>query len=492
MTSKEYQGRFDVDTEGFRNQMSELQPYRLMQELIANTFDEDSVKDTYFKVDWNEKTRQVEVLVTDDGNGFRNIKEVFSLFGRSYKRGIPTKSGKFNLGEKEFMAVAETGYVRSRDWKVSFYEDKRKEDTELTNFDGTSIFGTFKWPKKSVKEAIRELNKVIVPKDKKLFINNQLVKPKKLVRSIKGILKTEIEDEETGKMLSRTREADIDLYQLEEDETAMLFEIGIPVQNFEKRTDMLWNVDVRQKVPVGIKRDVVSDAWLVDLYVILVEECHDLISIGEASSTFVMRSMSKVSKETARDIVKKKYGTENVYISSQSDSDANEGVNSVGGQFIGNEMNRYEKEHLKDLKILKNATEDFGSSSASYSNPVEPNEQMKYYANIVKAVARDVLHKEITIQFVNSDATKSAWYGMSDLTYNLEKLGGKKFFDEFSVTGIGLLVHELSHNRKVEGQIINLPHSAPEFLEEMERIGGEIGKVGIDYWINKVKLNGIL
>jgi hypothetical protein len=99
-------------------------------------------------------------------------------------------------------------------------------------------------------------------------------------------------------------------------------------------------------------------------------------------------------------------------------------------------------------------------------------------------------HKEIQINVCNSDITHPAWYGGSQLTYNIRFLkGSKKFFESFSEWGIGCLVHELSHDKVPAEQEYPMPHQSPEFLSELERIAGAIGIKGFKYWLDKVGFN---
>lgn len=484
--SKEFEGRFQVDTEGFKNQMAEMKPYQLVQEIIANSMDESSVTRIDTTIKFNLAKKVVEVSVLDNGDGFRTIHDVFKLFGRSYKRAYKNLRGRFNLGEKEFMAVTIDGFVRSRDWKVEFFDDKRREITGIEPFKGTEVFGTFDWSKTTIAEMEKELVRIIVPHGQDLYINGDLVAKKPMVRSINGKLWTEVEDELSGKMTRELHDAQVDLYERKEGETAWIFELGIPVQQLEKKLNVKWHFDVRQKVPLGIKRDVVSDSYLVDLYALVVNEAHDLIPQEDAGASWITRSMGKLNAEPAKALLTKQYGTEKLYIPSTSDFHANEAVNNINGAFIlPRTLDKDQRQHLIDMGVIQYASDAFGSKTVG-SEPVQPTEKMLKYAQIVKVIARDVIGKDITVSFVRSEATHSAWYGINDLTYNLKYLsGGEKFFDQFSAEGWGLIVHELSHDKSPNQGEYPMPHASKEFLSEFQRISGFLILKGKESYLSK-------
>jgi len=488
MTSetKEFDGRFQVDTAGFKTQMAEMKPYQLVQEIIANSMDESSVTRIDTTIKFNLAKKVVEVSVIDNGDGFRTIHDVFKLFGRSYKRAYKNLRGRFNLGEKEFMAVTIDGFVRSRDWKVEFFDDKRREITGIELFKGTEVYGTFDFGKTTIAEMEKELARIIVPHGQDLYINGTKIAKKPMVRSINGKLWTEVEDELSGKMTRELHDTQIDLYERLEGETAWIFELGIPVQQLEKKLNVQWHVDVRQKVPLGIKRDVVSDTYLVDLYALMVNEAHDLISIEDAGASWITRSMGKVNAEPARAMLTKQYGTDKLFIPSTSDFHANEAVNGINGAFIlPRTLDKDQRQHLIEMGVIKYASETFGSQTVG-STPVDPSAKMLKYAEIVKTIARDVLGKDISISFVISDATHSAWYGINNFTYNLKYLsGGEKFFDQFSAEGWGIIVHELSHDKAPNQGEYPMPHSSKEFLSEFQRISGFLILKGKESYLAK-------
>jgi uncharacterized protein (DUF2384 family) len=384
--SKEYDGRFDIDTEGFKIQMSEMEPYRIVQEIVANSFDEISV--TEIEVTLSLDGDCFVVSVSDNGKGFRSIKDVFTLFRNSYKRKNVQQRGRFNLGEKEVMAVAIDGFIRSRDWKVEFYANKRRETKKLDDNHGTTVQARFDWDGSELGKIEKQLHKLIVPKEQTLKINEILVEKKPIARTVKGKLWTIVEDEKSLKMVRRLMETKVDVYEKDEDEVAWIFEMGIPVQSLEKNLKVQWHIDVQQKIPLEIKRDVVSDSYLIDIYALLANKCFDLVPKESAGAKWINRSMSQIDAKPAKDLLTKQYGTDKLYIPSRVDHEANESVGRHGGiNIMPNTLDRDERKHLRELDVVKLATDDFGSGLSKEYKEIEITEQMEKYFKVVKAVA---------------------------------------------------------------------------------------------------------
>ena len=95
-----------IDVIGYRAQMGSMKPWRILFEIIANAFDEDTIKKFDIKITYDKKREKVIFEYIDDGDGFRDWLDIISLFKRSMRRKDPTKSGRFNLGEKQAIIVS--------------------------------------------------------------------------------------------------------------------------------------------------------------------------------------------------------------------------------------------------------------------------------------------------------------------------------------------------------------------------------------------------
>lgn len=100
---------FDVSKEGLR-QLQEGKPkHYILRELIQNAIDEDI---TVCAVTTNWMHGEATIIVSDNSpEGFRDITHAFTLFAPTYKRADPEKRGKFNLGEKQVLALCDDAKI---------------------------------------------------------------------------------------------------------------------------------------------------------------------------------------------------------------------------------------------------------------------------------------------------------------------------------------------------------------------------------------------
>ena len=118
---------FEVDADGYRAQMSEMKPVKVVYELVANANDEDSVKVFTVNIRWVDGETVIEYQDSD----------VWTLYGHSTRRADPTKSGRFNLGEKEFLVLSKHATVETFDKqekkrrKFVFQNNSRVEDKKV-------------------------------------------------------------------------------------------------------------------------------------------------------------------------------------------------------------------------------------------------------------------------------------------------------------------------------------------------------------------------
>lgn len=477
--------RFEIDTEGFKTQMSEMSLWRLIQEVISNSFDETPVSEITCKIAENKKG-QVVVDVIDNGDGFRNEKDIYTLFGDSYKRVHKNKRGRYNLGDKQFLARAISGWVKTRETLIEVQDDSRRR-SKIPFFKGAQVHAVFDLEEDETFEStIIGVQKVAVPEGKKLIVNNTEVKPKTLIKKFKARLPTVIAEGANMKLVRRVEDTQIFLYEKEPDEEPIIYELGCVVQEIEQ--DIQWHVDVQQKIPQTTERDVISNAYLQKLYTEITENTIDLIKDNNSGANWISDALKRTNVETSKQILQKRYGTDNVMIKS-SDHRENERALEAGVHLVkSGELDSEVVANLKSQGTIKYASVEYSSDGWELAIHVEPTPEMENFANICNAIGRDVLGKEITTDFVTTKHTREiANYGGSNISWNVRLCGGKKFFNKFGVKAIGTLAHELAHDKL--GNNDGDAHFSHEYIHELERIAGEIGVKGIQHWIDKVQSN---
>jgi len=487
--------RFEIDTKGFKTQMSEMRLWRLVQEIISNSFDEKPVTEISCDIHENKKG-QVVVEIQDDGTGFRDEKDIYTLFKDSYKRVNKNQRGRYNLGEKQFFARAVSGWVKTGKTLIEFQEDTRRI-SEIPEIKGANVHAVFDLEEdETLGATITSVQRVAVPEGKTLKVNNEFVKPKTLVKKFKARLPTVIADGANQKMVRRVEDTQVFLYEKDEQEPPIIYELGCKIQEIDQ--DLRWHVDVQQKVPQTTERDVISDAYLQKLYAQITENTLDLLDDENVGANWINEGLKRTNEDTSREILVKRYGTDNVMIES-SDSAENERARDAGAYLIPQgTLDSAVVNNLKDQGTLKYASKEHSSSGWEHAEKVQWTDGMRNFAEICKTVAKDVIKQDIVVDFVTTDRTEeyADYTNEADilnlrpahsLHWNVKRCGGKKFFDKFNAFAVGTLCHELAHEKF--GQNNGYVHFSHEFIAEFGRVAGEVGLKGIQHWIDKVQSN---
>src|SRR5439155_2142585 len=174
--------KFEVDTKGFAQLQAGREPWRLAKELVSNSFDEQEV--TKVIVDLQMRLEGAVLVVADDGPGFRDLNDAFTLYSYTYKRNDPTTRGRFNLGEKEIMALAKSGSVVTTSGSVYFTENGRQVQPSNKLRRGTTVTVTMDWTKSEMRDVIEKLQRLIPPAGKTYTVNGNLVRPRKTLYTV--------------------------------------------------------------------------------------------------------------------------------------------------------------------------------------------------------------------------------------------------------------------------------------------------------------------
>ena len=479
--------KFEVDDEGFKNQMSEMGLWRLAQEIVTNEFDEK--KHGVTKVEaliYGDTDGTIKIIVKGNGLGFRDIKEIYTLYGDSYKRVDSEVAGRYNLGDKQFLSVAEYAVVKSNEHIVSFGSFGRKETINPNPIKGTEISGNFKRDitDDEFDNIIVELKKVAVPEGIEYTINGDLVEPREIIKSFKTILRTPVASGKNQKLVDVNRECEIRLYPLLDGEEPMIMELGVQINKFKER-NLDWHVDIRQKVPIPTSRDMVSPKYLTDLYSKLLDNTLDLLEGEGLEGDWINDGLKKSSEQGVRDFLIKKHGTDKIMIESDNDYRANEKAQMQGYKVIPQVFSR---EIMKNIGtktgVVKYAGKEFGTNFGADSKPVEPNPEMLRFAEIVKRIGKYVLHREITVTFSRCrECDESATWSGNNMNFNVSKIRrGTKGFSEVTDNLLGIIIHELAHgyDRTDCGQYA---HLKMDYITALQVVGARVGMKGLEYFL---------
>ncbi|MDA1044133.1 MAG: hypothetical protein O3C57_02800, partial [Verrucomicrobia bacterium] len=112
---------FRVDKEGLAQVYARRGPAAPFFELISNALDEEGVTEVQLRVRAVPGVPQVEVWCVDNSvHGFRDLDDAFTLFAPSYKKGEAEQRGRFNVGEKLFLALCTEATIQSTGGTLGF------------------------------------------------------------------------------------------------------------------------------------------------------------------------------------------------------------------------------------------------------------------------------------------------------------------------------------------------------------------------------------
>lgn len=480
-------GRFKVDTKGFKVQMSEMPLWRLIQEIVSNAFDEKSVKEITCIVNRSlSNDKDINVFVQDNGNGFRDVKDIYTLYKDSYKRVNSRQRGRFNLGDKQFFAVAKTGSVETGTNKVKFYKDTRKVLIDLPKIDGVIVEGIFE-SSESVDAIVTELHNVIVPKGVVYTINDVEVSHVEPIKEFKAVLRTPIASGINQKLVQIKQKTKVVLYEKYGSEAKpVLMELGVPVQELEENIN--WNIDVRQKVPITSSRDVVSDKYLQTLYAEVLDNSLDLITSENAGSNWVGDAMKNCDESSTRTVLEKVYGTDKMMIESSNDHRANEKAQDAGYVLV--KSGTFDKDVMSNISkeqgIIQYAGKVFETTFGD-AKPITLTPALDRFAQIVEAVGQDVTKRPVRCEFFSMvDGAEVANCMGVVVSWNVGRLG-KRFFEVWSNKASEILIHELAHiiDSSDCGQY---SHYKSEFIDALQKIAGRVAEKGIQHWIKPIEV----
>tara|TARA_R110002012_G_scaffold64769_1_gene170235 strand:+ start:22649 stop:24115 length:1467 start_codon:yes stop_codon:yes gene_type:complete len=475
---------FNVSTQGLKVQCEEIGLKRLTAELIANSFDENSV--SKIEVTIKKFGEIFHIRVDDDGEGFKKISDAFTLFDDSGKRIDPTKRGRFNLGEKQWISLCKFAQIDSGKIRITF-DDKGRHSEKIAWNNNCKIFGEIRNKELTSADLVNYLNGIIVPKNKILTINGDIAIPKTISNEFKTELPTPVASGKFQKLRNLKRETALMLYEIEQDEQAWLYEQGIPVCKLEDNFE--WHVNVHQKIPQVSERNVVKASYLKLIYTAIAEKCTDLIDEDNAGSKWISDALENTNEETTKVILNQKFGTDKIMIAG-TDYRANEKAMEAGYKLVkGSELNMDIKSNLKESNLIDYTSKVFSSNNFVGAEVVEPTENMKFFAKVCNEIAEDTIDKSIKVGFITTEVKEVANYGGDTLTWNMRFCGGKKAFDDFENNAylLGVVIHELAHDKI--GNNEGFAHLSHEYLHEQERIAGICFKHGIDYYINRARIS---
>lgn len=462
---------FQVDRKGLAALLERKGKSFALFELVQNAWDENGVS----RVDVNlhaieDERMSARLVVTDDApDGFADLTHSYTLFAPSKKKGDATKRGRFNLGEKLFLAMCREARVVSTTGGVRFDEDGRHA-IRTKALSGTTVNAVLKLSREEIQQITADFRRLIPPIGICTTLNGEPLMERVPLRVVECSLITEIGNHE-GQLVTARRTCNVEIYEPHDGETACLYEMGIPVVE----TDDRWHVNITQKVPLTMDRENVSPSYLKAVRVAVLNAMHEWVTPEAANQKWAVEAMTSrdVTPAAADSFVTAKFGPKRVAYD-PSDPEANKLAVSEGYVVIhGGALSSQAWSTIRSNNLVLPAGQ-VTPSPKPYSEhgravpDFVPSDEMIRVERHAQRIARLACGGKIVNVRWKCDVSwrVAATCGPDGtLTFNVGSLG-KAFFD---LTGNreridALIIHEFGH-------LYSLDHLSREYYDALCSIG---------------------
>ena len=390
------QERFTVCTEGLRQLNASREPWSLIKELVQNAWDEAPEATKCDVIVAPNDNGTTIVSVEDNGAGFREISDAWTLMANTPKRGAPTKRGRFNLGEKEIISVALSATVETTGTTVDFPAKGGRETRSNDRGQGTRITVLMPWTDAQAAELCTRLKR-FRPTECGLTVNGEEVPRRTPLATCEAVLRTIIQPGPGKPLMHTRRRTTIDILKPIDGESAWIYELGIPIQT----TTLGFDVDIGQKVPMPPNRDTVSESYLQDIASETLNAMHTQMSPKKFSDNWVRTAVEddRTNEDAVRAVKKNRYGSDAVMWS--SDKNANMRAAEAGCPVINpRAMSEKERKVMAKVGGLHSAKQKFGRAPEK-AKPAPSNEIRRKFSNWIRAIAR-ILELRATVEYLSA------------------------------------------------------------------------------------------
>ena len=435
--------RFAVSAVGLRQLNADRDPWSLVKELIQNAWDEAPAATVCEVAITHTGRNRTTVSVEDDGPGFSDISHAWTLMAETPKRRDPTKRGRFNLGEKEIVAVALSATVETAGTTVVFPAAGGRRTERNRRRRGTRITVVMPWTAKQADELTLKLAR-FRPTDCGLTVNGDEIPEREPLAARETTLRTIIQHGPEQPITETRRKTRIDVLDRADKNSGWIYEMGIPIQP----TAIPYDIDVMQKVPMPPNRNTVSPGYLQDVMAETLNAMHGRMTEESFSEAWVRTAVEdeRATDEAVLAVRNNRYGRKAVTWS--SDTDANLRAAEAGYEVINpRAMSRREREVMASKGGLQSSRKEFGRAPET-SRPAGGNSVRDEFAAWVAEIGA-VLGMTPRVEYVEAlDATFVAQCGPSR-TKPLMQVNTSYCPDAWLARRgpeqLDLVIHELAH-----------------------------------------------
>lgn len=479
---------FDVDKQGLSQLLEEKGKAFAVCELLQNAWDADDTSEVFVEMNPLPNSPFVELVVSDDSpNGFADLTHAFTLFAPSTKKGDPTKRGRFNLGEKLVLALCRKATIISTSGGYEFNDSGRKT-LRRKREKGSEFRGELRMTRGELAECIRVMKMMQVPEGiTTTILAGDAGEDGQFIMERRTPLHTFEQTLQTlqGDTLRTTyRKTQVDVLEPAIPGEGWVYEMGIPVC----KTNMRWDVDIHQRVPMNLERDQADWYFLYKLRPAVLNVMVEELTEEDATEDWVSEALAHgdCSDEAAKAVITKRFGDKVV---SYDPTDPEAGRTAVAKGYTllhGGQLSKDAWATVRRSGAVASSGRLFPTGKVTTSpdgKPPLPRDKWPEGAeNVIayaKALAKDALNieSEISVRLFDDIPGAVAAYGNRDLVLSLRRLG-KRWFTEFPANREKvdeLLIHEFAHEYESN-------HLSQEYHEAITKIAARLITCWVEGW----------
>jgi hypothetical protein len=454
--------RFQLSNDGWKRMNAGRNAADLIREAISNTFDADQVHSV--KVELLPGLVSIE---DDNPCGIPNADLITTVF-LTDKSDSHLKRGRKGRGLKELISAAEEAEVDTVGYRVRFADGRQTVASARTS--GTKIIvKVAAWDQVEIDKAIGYLQRIVPPESIAFQINGVPIKRRKIRRSFRTTLRTQIV--ENGIQKDTYAETTVHIVNLAKGETeGWIYEMGIPVQPLKTK----FHVDVQQRIPLNDNRDVVDTYYLSTIYACALEQLIDSMSLGALKQPWVQQAQPHhLGSEIKRKIVRKLYGNSKRVVVKSTNSRANDMAKQRGFKIIDistlpNTLEEVIATTLPNSESLAKQIDEQTKDEMVNNIQYDPTGRM---ADLIRFLGRHILNAEVQLEFYRRPADftgtmKVAHFNRSSVTIGFNVDADLPLTKSLDPKILSTICHEFAH--------YVIENHDEDFTREVERVAGKL------------------
>jgi len=444
---------FAVDKTGLQKIQNEKDKFFIVKELVSNSFDE---KISRCEVDIKQSLKHpslIQIDVYDDSKeGFKDLKDSYTLFANSYKKGNFEQRGRFNIGEKFALSMFKSASITSTKGRIIFKQDGWRTKSATKTGLGTQFSGLIRMSHEERASLLHQAKSIIPPKDVKFIVGaDEIVRPtvfKSFVEELPSIT-----EDANGNLVRTKRKTSIELFR---SENHFIYELGIPVVE----TDIGFSINVNQKIPLNKDRDNVSPSYLYKLKTYVLNHTAQDLDEEETKASWVSEALEEADSQAVKTVIDSRYG-EDAVVFDMNDPEANKKAFAddrnviTGGTFNSKVWDNIKstRNEFKEFALPSGKLDLFASAKFRGGAEEIPKKQwsegMKKVSKFAERLHLKLFDTPLTVVIHNGNgasATYTKGYNGCDLHF-FYKVLGKNWFDleNNKLRIVELIIHEFGH-----------------------------------------------